>query len=188
MLWGGFPHNGRVIMWGRGGSGKSRLAMRWFTQNTNCIYVSLEMAESIALQAARSCGANMKRLFIAERHAFFERAAREERAQIVVIDSISMVEDRRERTELLYDLKRWAERGPRVAVIICHQNKKGQHAGAHSLQHWPDFELQLKAGKTGIITVTVLKSRTCPSGYCRTKLGKDYSDNDTDSENPESVF
>ncbi len=189
MLWGGFPEGARAMFWGKGGSGKSRLALRWFTQNTNCYYVSLDMAEPILLMSARSCGANLNRLFITETHDFFERGARERKCSVVVIDAISDVENKREKTLLLHDLKRWVNNRARLAVLICHQNKKGQHAGSASLQHWPDFELQLKPSKTpGVVVATVLKSRTCPGGYCRTHLGNDDSQDNAETEDADSVF
>lgn len=188
MLWGGFPEGARVMFWGKGGSGKSRLALRWLTQYVNCYYVSLDMAEPILLQSARSCGANLERLYISETQSFFQRGAREHDCSVVVIDAISDIENKREKSDLLYDLKKWVDGRDRLAVLICHQNKKGQHAGASSLQHWPDFELQFKAGKAGIVTATVLKSRTCPGGYCRTKLGQNHSEDDSDSEDTPTVF
>ena len=185
LLWGGFPVGGRVIIWGKGGTGKSRVSLRWFTQLSNCLYVSLDMAEPILLMSAKSCGANLKQLFIVEKHAFFERAAREDSCRIVIIDAISDIEDRKERRLLLADLKAWVSRGPRIAVLICHENKKGQHAGSYSLQHWPDFELKLTAAKK-FVTVSVLKSRTCPTGYCRTQLTDNRSENESDDESPDS--
>ncbi len=188
MLWGGFPEGGRVIFWGKGGSGKSRLALRWFTQHVNCYYVSLDMAQPILLMSARSCGANLRRLYVTETHNFFQRGARSEDCSVVVIDAISDIDDRKEKWRLLYDLKRWVNGKSRIAVLICHQNKKGQHAGAAALQHWPDFEIQMKAVKSGSITATVLKSRTCPSGYCRTNLGHTYSDDNSENEDSPGVF
>lgn len=170
LLEGGFVRGTRVLIWGRGGSGKSRLAMRWASATVNAVYISLEMFEPIAAHAARSAGANPKRLFITESFSRFRKNAREMGAEIVVLDSISVV-PREQQKSLLSDLKRWAEQTGGVAIVICHQNKRGLYAGSHVIQHWGDLEIFLKAGKTRSTLVEVLKSRSCPLGVVRTTLG-----------------
>jgi len=175
MLFGGLVEGSRTLLWGRGGTGKSRLAMRWSTGTCNALYISLEMYEPIAAQSARSVGADVNRLFVTESYERFGRKARECGARIVVLDSISVV-PRIEQKELLEDLTRWAERNRGVVIVICHQNKHGQHAGSHAIQHWGDCEIFLKHSKSGAVIVQVLKSRGCPVGQCKTVLGENTSD------------
>jgi len=132
------------------------------------------MLTPIALATAKGCGAILENLYIVEQTDFFERAARECNASAVVIDSISEI-PLNERRALLNDLKRWCNWAHRYVILICHQNKKGQHAGSYSLQHWPDFEMQLMRKKNAeLVTVTVKKSRVCPVGFSRTGLGPDF--------------
>ncbi len=173
ILDGGFVEGTRVMMWGRGGSGKSRLAMRWGTGGANCLYISLEMFEPIAKHTAKSVGADLRRLFITESYSRFRKKAQECRARIIVLDSISVV-PREEQRELLTNLKNWAEKTAGVAIVLCHQNKRGLHAGSHVIQHWGDCEIFLKAGKTRSTLVEILKSRGCPLGVTRTTLGSDF--------------
>jgi len=183
MLHGGFVEGTRLMLWGRGGTGKSRLAMRWSTGQCNALYISLEMFEPIAAHAARSAGANPHRLFITESYDGFARLAKENGCRIVVLDSISVV-PRHEQKELLEDLTKWAEKNSALVIVICHQTKRGQHAGSHAIQHWGDTELFLKHSKTGAVIVEVLKSRGSPNGKCKTHLG-DTSEDSAEHE-PES--
>lgn len=190
ILHGGFVEASRVLLWGRGGTGKSRLAMRWSTGHTNALYISLEMYEPIAAHAARSAGADANRLFLTESYDGFARKAKENSCRIVVLDSISVV-PRHEQKELLEDLTKWVERLNTLVIVICHQTKRGQHAGSHAIQHWGDTELFLKHSKTGAVIVEVLKSRGSPNGKCKTTLGnetKEPSGDDAEQENEQNKF
>ncbi len=181
LLCGGFAEGTRLLLWGRGGTGKSRLAMRWATGASNALYISLEMHEMIAAHAARTCGANERRLFVTPTADGFARNARESGARIVVLDSISVV-PRREQVELLDALKNWCERRAGLVIVICHENKRGQFKGGSAVQHWCDSEIYLRAAKTGGTIVEVLKSRFCPAGKMRAELGSADGEKDTDGD------
>jgi predicted ATP-dependent serine protease len=170
-LGGGFVFESRVMLWGKGGTGKSRLAMRWASGSEPALYVSLEMLQPIAVSTARSCGANLQRLFITESPDDIARSARECGARIAVLDSISVV-PRHEQAELLAEIKDWVRKVRGVAIVLCHQNKRGLHAGSHAIQHWGDYELFTRhaKGKNGTL-VDILKSRACPLSTVRTTLG-----------------
>lgn len=183
MLEGGFAEKSRVMLWGRGGTGKSRLAMRWASGTCNALYLSLEMLEPIAASSARSAGASLERLYFAEQYNGFSRNARQCEARIIVLDSISVV-PRDEQKLLLSNLTAWAERRSGVVIVICHQNKRGQHAGSHAIQHWGDYEIFLEQRKTGGTSVKVQKSRASALAKCVTQLGSDESDDDAEANAP----
>jgi predicted ATP-dependent serine protease len=182
LLFGGFAEGARYMLWGRGGTGKSRLAMRWGTGTCNALYISLEMDEIIAANTARTCGANMNRLFFTESHDNIGRKARECGARIVILDSLSEIESKQERLDLQDRLTSWVRKTSGVVVTIVHENKHGQHAGSHKIQHWGDAEIKLKHGTGGAVIVEVKKSRFSPVGRAKTTLGETSTDSESQSD------
>lgn len=159
LLGGGLPAGSTILLWGRGGSGKSRCALRWSTRNALTACVSVEMTEELCTTSCASAGGRLDRLLITRAvDAEPPRSAR-----FVIYDSISKARDQ---DAVLDRLEQWAKRTGGVAIAICHATKAGDYRGASTLQHWPDVEIQVSATKKhpGHARVRINKSRFCALG------------------------
>lgn len=156
-LGGGIPAGSTIMLWGRGGSGKSRSALRIGTQLGQCLCVSIEMTEELCTATAASAGGNIEKLFITrdESTALPGRGVR-----CVVWDSISRTV---KQEEALVRLEAWAKRTGGVVLLVCHATKGGEYRGPSTLQHWPDAEIRFSQARArpGHARVRVLKSRFC---------------------------
>lgn len=155
---GGFPAGARVLIWGRGGSGKSRCALRWATHIGQALAVSLEMDNELCVRTAREAGACVEKLLI----------TRDEKAELpgkrvrcIVWDSISQAVEPEQACERLSE---WAARTQGIVLLVCHATKGGDYRGPSTLQHWGEAELQVRKSKRGFARVIVNKSRFCPTG------------------------
>jgi predicted ATP-dependent serine protease len=159
LMGGGFPNGARVLLWGRGGSGKTRCALRWATHIGTTAAYSLEMAEEDFVTSARQAGAKVARLLVnRDEQADPPRAAR-----CVVYDSISEAKDP---GPVLERLKTWASKTGGIVFLICHATKAGQYKGPSTLQHFGEAEMQVSASrsKPGSARVRINKSRFCQLG------------------------
>lgn len=159
LLGGGFPAGSTILLWGRGGSGKSRCALRWSTRSGVTACVSLEMTDELCSSTAHSAGGRNDRLLITRD----EKAELPRSARFCVYDSISRA---REPAQALERLEQWAKRTGGVAIVVCHATKAGDYRGPSTLQHWGDAEMQVSASKRqpGSARVRVNKSRFCGLG------------------------
>ncbi len=156
---GGIPAKARILVWGRGGSGKSRCALRWATRIGRTACVSLEMTEADCKRCALEAGGKLSNLLIStDEAADLPRGVR-----CIVYDSISEAKDP---TLALERLKAWATRTSGLVFVVCHATKAGQFRGPSTLQHWGEAEFKVSASKSqkGHARVRVLKSRFCPGG------------------------
>ena len=165
LMLGGIPNSARLLVWGRGGSGKSRCALRWATHIGPTACYSLEMPEDLCKRTAREAGGKLKRLRITRD----ELADVPSGARCVVYDSIS---EAQHPTEALERLKRWATKTGGIVFLVCHANKEGDYRGPSTLQHWPEAELELVGSldNPGVTQVHVRKSRFCPKGSASAPL------------------
>ncbi len=156
-LAGGIPAGATLLLWGRGGAGKSRGALRIGTQLGRCLCVSLEMTDELCRDTAASAGANLSQLYI-ERDEAIELPTRG--FWCVVWDSISRTRDQ---DGTLTRLEAWAKRTGGIAIVVCHATKAGDFRGPSTLQHWPDAEIRMQQArsKRGMARARVLKSRFC---------------------------
>ncbi len=154
-LGGGLPAGATVLLWGRGGSGKSRIALRVGTRLGSCLAVSLEMTEELCRDTAASAGGDLDQLYITR-----DEQRELPRVRCVVWDSISRTIDQ---DAALVRLEAWAKKTGGVVLLVCHANKSGDYRGPSTLQHWPDAELRVTQARTrpGQARVRVLKSRFC---------------------------
>ena len=160
LLGGGFPAGALVLLWGRGGSGKSRCALRWATKMGNTLALSLEMEKDECIRSGLEAGAKLSNLLYTQDEEC-ELPARGVRC--LVLDSIS---ECRDQEAMCARLKEWAQRTLGIVFMVCHATKAGQYKGPSTLQHWGNGEIQVRASKTkpGFARVRFNKSRFCPLG------------------------
>jgi len=166
VLGGGFALSSWAVLWGLAGSGKSRCALRWSTHLGRTLWVTHEMPQELVAETARSCGAKLSNLFIAEHAQPDELAqlARDARSNVLGFDSISEL-DNDGGLELLDTVRRWVTGGPRIAIVICHETKDGDYRGPSTIGHAPDYLLRTAPSSDGC-AVAVKKSRFCAQGAC----------------------
>jgi len=162
----GFPAGARVLLWGRGGSGKSRCALRWATHIGKTLALSVEMEEDECVRSAREAGGKLSELVI----------TRDENAQLpsrgvrcLVLDSIS---ECRDQEAMLARLTAWATQTRGIVFMVCHATKAGQYKGPTGLQHWGEAEIRVRASKAkpGMARLTFGKSRFCANGSASVPL------------------
>lgn len=156
VLGGGIPAGARVLVWGRGGSGKSRCALRWATRIGSTACVSLEMEEGECVRTAREAGGKISQLRITR-----DEAAPLPRVRCIVYDSISEARDPEQALERLKD---WASSTGGIVLLVCHATKAGDYRGPSTLQHWGEAEIKIRKAPQGKARAMVLKSRFCPTG------------------------
>jgi DNA repair protein RadA/Sms len=156
VLKGGIPAGARVLVWGRGGSGKSRCTLRWSTHIGSTACISLEMAEVDCVRYTREAGGKVSQLRVTR-----DEQAPLPRVRCIVFDSISEATDP---TGALERLKEWAARTGGIVFLICHATKAGEYRGPSTLQHWGEAEFQVSAKGRGLARVRVRKSRFCEQG------------------------
>lgn len=165
-LTGGFPAGARVLLWGRGGSGKSRCALRWATRIGKTLALSLEMETDECVRSAREAGGKISELLIT-RDEQAELPARGVRC--LVLDSIS---ECRDQDAMLARLTAWTQRTRGIVFMVCHATKAGQFRGSSELQHWGDAEIRVRASKAkpGLARLSFGKSRFCANGSATVPL------------------
>lgn len=161
LLGGGFAVGSWAGMWGRAGSGKSRLALRWLTHMGRTLWCSNEMPEDLVWQTAQSCGAVLENLYIGTDVDSSEvgQLCREHRCNLMGFDSISELPEP-EGLQLMKDVKYWAEGGPRFGIVICHETKTGDFLGPTAFGHTPDTLIRTSR-EPPFARVTIEKSRFC---------------------------
>lgn len=161
LLQGGFVRGHTVLVWGKGGSGKSRITLRWASKMPGLAgVVSLEMADSLTAFAADSAGADIDNLDISETVVDFDPY------RTIVFDSISVIPDK-QAAEVCASLTTWAKKTGGLAFVICHITKAGDLAGRGWLEHWPDYVLRVsQARKVRGARIRVMKSRFSPCESC----------------------
>lgn len=157
LLLGGIVAGSTVMLWGRGGSGKSRVALRWASFMGQSLVLSLEMADSLCAHSANSAGAIIENLDISELVI-----APSVQHRTIILDSLSELPEN-EGKALAVRLKQWAKDTKGIVFLIVHMTKSGEYAGRNWIRHWPDYELRVsQAKKVQGARVSVLKSRYSP--------------------------
>lgn len=162
LLEGGLVKPSTVIVWGRGGSGKSRVTLRWASGlsqalDSRALIMSLEMASPLCAFTAQSAGADISRLDISES---IVEPSRDHR--VIVLDSLTILSDDQAKL-VAAKLKSWTEATGGIALVIVQVLKSGEYAGRGWVRHWPDYEFRTSpAKKVKGARVSVLKSRYCP--------------------------
>lgn len=169
LLGGGWAVGSSALLWGVGGAGKSRLALRWSTRLGVTLYACPEMPAELVVETAASAGAELERLYLSDSLDGLEAECVRLRARALVVDSIS-VAPRPE--ELTKRLALWAPKAGVTVFLLSHVNRRGRARGSTGIEHWPDYNVKVSPrGRTGC-RVRVGKSRYCPRGSCALELGQ----------------
>lgn len=162
LLGGGLVRGSRALLYGRGGTGKSRCAFRWGTHIGTTLALSLEMPVALAALSARDAGADLSRLHLLTSHESLVAEARIVGARVVIVDSLSEHPDA---SACLRQLGELATLGV-TSIYIAHRTIAGHAKGGSRVQHAPDYELFLsRAGSDdGPVRVAVRKSRFSGTG------------------------
>jgi len=159
LLGGGPARGSTVLIYGKRGTGKSRLTYR-FASAYRCLVVHPEMALEVARHVAESTGATLERVHLQAELEGWQAEASRVRARAVVIDSLAAADDQ---VSELRASQRWARRSSSVVYCIAHATKAGDHRGSTELAHWADYEWRLKPHEAGV-ELEVRKTRLEPCG------------------------
>jgi predicted ATP-dependent serine protease len=168
LLDGGIAVGSVVLLYGRRGSGKTRLAYRWATR-APCLVVCPELSLDVARLIVQSTGGSLDTAYLLQSLDGWESEAERLEVRSVVVDSLAASTHP---TTLLRSLQAWARRCGGIAWAIQHANKRGDHRGDTSLSHWADYEMRLsKPTPTASSTrVELLKTRIGPTGIATAQL------------------
>src|SRR6478735_34465 len=169
VLLGGFVRPSTSTVFGRGGTGKSRSALRWATHLGRTLLVSLEMPSDLAVYSAKSARANLSQLWVTESETDWQGEAASRNASIVVYDSFHYSQKQRvikgSKTPLIcYELSEWAKATGGIVLMICHSNKRNEVSGTTAVEHWPDYLFKFAKHGASEAKVTIPKARYCPTG------------------------
>ena len=170
LLDGGFARGSHALVYGGPGAGKSRLALRWLSQEP-VLWATTEMNEELVAHTIDSVGANPEHVYIAESampHEL-EELADECGASLIGFDSISELEDD-DQEELIEFARSWAPRAKRFVLIICQVTKDGDFLGPAHLAHDLDYRLKLSKAPNSGAFVDVEKSRFSAVGRASVSL------------------
>jgi len=166
LLGGGVVEGSSVLVYGRRGSGKSRLAFRWAAQR-RCLVAHAEMSREVTRAIVESTGADLRRVYLLRTLDGWQAEAERVGARSVVLDSLAASVDAVAEMRAARD---WAERRRAVVWCIAHETKSGDHRGSSELAHWADYEWRLSPVEAGSARVEVVKARLDPGGAVVVRL------------------
>lgn len=162
LLDGGFAVGSVVFLYGRRGSGKSRLAYRWATR-APALIVHTELSALVARTIVESSGGVLSQSYLLGSLDGWRAEAERLCVRSVVVDSLA---SSKSATATVLALRSWAQASGGIAYAIQHANKRGDARGTTSAPHWADYELRTsKPTPTAKTTrVEILKTRIGPTG------------------------
>jgi predicted ATP-dependent serine protease len=168
LLGGGIAVGSAVLVYGRRGSGKTRLTYRWATRSP-CLVVCPELSLDVARLIVESTGGSLDTAYLLQSLEGWQLEAERLGVRSLVVDSLAAAPNA---TALLRSLQAWARGCTGVAWAIQHSTKKGDHRGDTSVAHWADYEMRLsKPSPTASSTrIELLKTRLGPTGMATAKL------------------
>lgn len=169
VLLGGLVRPTTLTLFGRGGTGKSRSAIRWATHLGESLLVSLEMPSDLAVYSAKSARADLSKLYVTESESDWQTEAARRKATVIVYDSFhySRKQGVIKGTKiplLCVELEQWAKSTGGIVFLICHSNKRNEVSGTTAVEHWPDYLFKFAKHGATEAKLTIPKARYCPSG------------------------
>jgi predicted ATP-dependent serine protease len=148
------------LVHGPGGSGKSRLCLRWASRAA-ALVVSLEMPAGQCARTAASAGAQLSHLTILEHAGWREHVGRR---RVLVFDSVSECRGRTGAVAALQELRAWAHAAGGLVLAIAHETTDGRAKGGEELRHEVDAVARITRDSATTATVAVVKRRAAPLG------------------------
>jgi predicted ATP-dependent serine protease len=160
-LGGGVPRGACVLVWGRSGSGKTRLALTMAKSLRPVVLVSREMPTDDVARLLVALKLPRDAVWVT-RDEDWTTQALEVRPKLVILDSISEFEDPINAMAEAYE---WAHEHRVIVFAVCHSTKGGDQAGSSKLTHKCDAALVVRAKGRGRVTVHgPRKNRYAPTG------------------------
>lgn len=168
-LLGGFVRPSTLTAFGRGGTGKSRSAIRWATHLGESLLISLEMPSELAVYSAKSARADLTKLYVTESETDWQSEAEKRKASIVIFDSFHYSQKQRvikgtKIPVICHELGEWAKATNGIVFMICHSNKRNEVSGTTAVEHWPDYLFKFAKHGASEAKITIPKARYCPTG------------------------
>jgi len=169
VLLGGFVRPSTSTIFGRGGTGKSRSAIRWATHLGPSLLISLEMPSELSIYSAKSARANLSQLYVTESENEWQAEAARRGAKTVIFDSFHYSQKQRviKGTKIpiiCYELGVWAKDTKGIVFMIAHSNKRNEVSGTTGVEHWPDYLFKFAKHGASEAKITIPKARYCPTG------------------------
>ena len=162
VLGGGVPKGAALLIWGKSGSGKTRITMRLCEKLFPAVFVSLELPADDSAKLLDQLGVPRNQVWVTRERAWRD-AALAVRPKLVVVDSISVFEHgATEEMRLSFE---WAHAHGVTVACVCHATTDGKAKGGTGPVHWSDAALVVKSKGRGAVTIdTPAKNRFGPTG------------------------
>ncbi len=160
LLEGGFALGTAVLVYGRRGSGKSRLCYRWATR-TVALIAHAELGVKVARSIVHTSAGQLGNAYLLPDLEGWEREAERVGARAVVLDSLAAT---RRPIAVMRRAQAWASSHNAVVWAIQHATKRNDVRGPAELAHWADYEIRTAKDEASTTRVEVLKSRVSPTG------------------------
>lgn len=169
VLLGGFVRPSTSTLFGRGGTGKSRSAIRWATHLAPSLLISLEMPSDLAIYSAKSARANLAQLYVTESETDWQSEAASRKTTVIIFDSFHYSQKQKvikgtKIPVICHELGEWSKATGGIVLMICHSNKRNEVSGTTAVEHWPDYLFKFTKHGASEAKVTIPKARYCPTG------------------------
>ena len=164
VLGGGIPTGAAVLLWGRSGSGKTRVALQIAHRVHPVALVNLEMVADDVTKTLAALQIPPAHVWVSREPNWRPLVARTpERPRAVIIDSLNAINcDPEREMRATYD---WCHATGITALAICHATVDGKAKGGSGPTHWSDAAVIVRAKGRGRITVdTPAKNRYASTG------------------------
>lgn len=162
VLGGGVPKGAALLIWGKSGSGKTRVTVQLCRKLTPAVIVSREMPCEDMAKLLDVLGIPRQHVWIT-REPDWRETALAVRPRFVLVDSLSVWEHKVE--DEMRQTFEWAHAHGITTASICHATTDGKSKGGTGPVHWSDAALVVRARGRGQVTVdTPAKNRFGATG------------------------